>query len=99
MTDSPKLFMLLVGCKPPGRSTEQHDIFFDIGTDLKSLVPHIRDYWPEGGEKLHVDAWRQGAEGSSQTRRLRIAPGARRGSRCDEQRRLGLEIPGGLSGF
>jgi hypothetical protein len=51
--------MLLLGCKPMGRSTEQHDIFFDIGTDLKSLVQHIRDYWPEGGEKLHVDAWRQ----------------------------------------
>jgi len=58
MTDSPKLFMILLGCKPMGRSTEQHDIFFDIGTDLKSLVRHIRDYWPEGGEKLHVDAWR-----------------------------------------
>src|ERR1700761_400850 len=59
MTDSPKLFMLLLGCKPEGRFTEQHDIFFDIGTDLKSLVPHIRDYWPEGGEKLHIDAWRE----------------------------------------
>jgi hypothetical protein len=59
MTDSPKLFMLLLGCKPTGRFTEQHDIFFDIGTDLKSLVQHIRDYWPEGGEKLHIDAWRQ----------------------------------------
>lgn len=51
--------MLVLGCKPTGRFTEQHDIFFDIATDLKSLVPHIRDYWPEGGEKLHIDAWRQ----------------------------------------
>jgi len=49
--------MLLLGCKPAGRFTEQHDIFFDIGTDLKSLVQHIRDYWPDG-DKLHVDAWR-----------------------------------------
>jgi len=59
MTDCPNLFMVLLGCKPTGRFTEQHDIYFDIGTDLKSLVPHIRDYWPEGGEKLHIDAWRQ----------------------------------------
>jgi hypothetical protein len=57
MTESPQLFMLLLGCKPRGRFTEQHDIFFDIGTDLKSLEQHIRDYWPEG-DKLHVDAWR-----------------------------------------
>jgi hypothetical protein len=59
MTDCPKLFMLLLGCKPKGRFTEQHDIFFDIGPDLKSLVPHMRDYWPEASEKLHIDAWRQ----------------------------------------
>src|ERR1700678_153763 len=59
MMDCPKLFAVLLGCKPTGRFTEQHDIYFDIGTDLKSLVPHIRDYWPEGGEKLHIDAWRQ----------------------------------------
>jgi|SRR5580692_7557897 hypothetical protein len=59
MTDAPRLFMLLLGCKPGGRFTEQHDIFFGIGSDLKSLVPHIRDYWQEGGEKLHIDAWRE----------------------------------------
>jgi Domain of Unknown Function (DUF1543) len=59
MTDALRLFMLLLGCKPNDRFTEQHDIFFGIGTDLKSLVPHIRDYWREGGEKLHIDAWRE----------------------------------------
>lgn len=51
--------MLLLGCKPTGRFTEQHDIFFDIGTDLRSLVQHVRDYWPEGSDKLHIDAWRE----------------------------------------
>jgi hypothetical protein len=50
--------MLLLGCKARGRFTEQHDVFFDIGADLKSLVPHLRDFWPEGGQKLHIDAWR-----------------------------------------
>jgi hypothetical protein len=59
MTGSPKLFMLLLGCTPPGRFTEQHDIFFGIASDLKSLVPDIRDYWPEGGAKIHIDAWRE----------------------------------------
>jgi Domain of Unknown Function (DUF1543) len=59
MTDSPKLFMLLLGCKPKNRFTEQHDIFFDIGDNMKSLVPHIRDCWPDGGDKLHIDAWRE----------------------------------------
>jgi hypothetical protein len=59
MTDAPRLFMLLLGCKPEGRFTEQHDIFFTIGTSLKSLVPGIRDYWREGGGKLHIDAWRK----------------------------------------
>jgi hypothetical protein len=51
--------MLLLGCTPPGRFTEQHDILFGIASDLKSLVPDVRDYWPEGGAKIHIDAWRE----------------------------------------
>ncbi|MEP6700612.1 MAG: DUF1543 domain-containing protein, partial [Bacteroidota bacterium] len=31
----PKLFMLLIGCKPLGRNIEQHDIFFGIGETIK----------------------------------------------------------------
>lgn len=58
MSDAPKLFMVLLGCTPAGRFTEQHDIFFGIGTDLKSLVPDIQAYWP-GGHKIHIDAWRE----------------------------------------
>jgi hypothetical protein len=49
--------MMLLGCKPAARYTEQHDIYFDIGTDLKSLTDRMREFWPEG-EKLHLDAWR-----------------------------------------
>ena len=30
--------MVLLGCRPPGRFTEQHDIFFGIGNSLKELV-------------------------------------------------------------
>jgi hypothetical protein len=53
-----KLFMLLVGCKPPGRYTEQHDIFFGIGHSLAELVPDLIAFWPDSG-KLHIDAWRE----------------------------------------
>jgi hypothetical protein len=54
-----KLFMLLLGCKPKGRNTEQHDIFFGIGETLKSLVPSIIEAWPEAKGKIHIDAWRE----------------------------------------
>lgn len=48
--------MALLGCTPQGRHTEQHDIFFGIGTDLKDIVPQMEAFWP--GVKLHIDAWR-----------------------------------------
>lgn len=51
--------MLLLGCKPPGRNTEQHDIFFAVGNELKELVPAIVQFWPEAKGKLHIDAWRE----------------------------------------
>jgi len=54
-----KLFMVLLGCKPPGRHTEQHDVFFGIATALKELVPEIKEFWKEGGDKIHIDAWRE----------------------------------------
>jgi hypothetical protein len=54
-----KLFMLLLGCKPKGRFTEQHDIFFDIGSDIGSLKQHLLEFWPEADGKLHIDAWRE----------------------------------------
>ncbi len=54
-----KLYMLLLGCKPEGRYTEQHDIFFGIGTSLRDLVPEILNFWPEANGKIHIDAWRE----------------------------------------
>ena len=54
-----KLFMLLLGCTPKGRNTEQHDIFFGIAETLKDLVPAIIEAWPEAKGKIHIDAWRQ----------------------------------------
>ena len=53
-----KLFMLLLGCKPKDRHTEQHDIFFTIGKSLKDTIADINAFWPDGG-KIHIDAWRE----------------------------------------
>ncbi len=51
--------MLLLGCKPEGRHTEQHDVFFGVGTSLADLVPDILDFWPEANGRIHIDAWRE----------------------------------------
>lgn len=50
--------MVLLGCTPKGRVTEQHDVFFGIGTQLKDLIPNMKAFWPEGID-LHIDAWRE----------------------------------------
>ncbi|MDQ8006532.1 MAG: DUF1543 domain-containing protein [Pedobacter sp.] len=55
---NPKLFMILLGCKPKGRHTEQHDIFFAIANEVKELVPAINAFWPEANGKIHLDAYR-----------------------------------------
>ncbi len=57
--DQLKLYMLLLGCKPPGRHVEQHDFFFGIAGSLKELIPHINDFWPEASYRIHIDAWRE----------------------------------------
>ena len=59
--NSLKLFMILLGCKPKGRNTEQHDIFFSIGNSLKTIVPDIIHFWPGAGT-IHIDAWREVTE-------------------------------------
>jgi hypothetical protein len=55
----PKLYMLLIGATPPGRNTEQHDVFFAIGENLKSLIPDILQFWPEAKDRIHIDAFRE----------------------------------------
>lgn len=49
--------MVLLGATPPGRLTEQHDIFFGISTDVKALKPEMYAFWNNGGQ-LHIDSWR-----------------------------------------
>jgi hypothetical protein len=54
-----KLYMVLLGSKAPGRNVEQHDYFFGIAESLKELVPGIRAFWPEAGNSIHLDGWRE----------------------------------------
>lgn len=51
--------MLLLGCSPAGRNTEQHDVFFGIANSMQELVPDIIAFWPEVKGKIHLDAWRE----------------------------------------
>jgi hypothetical protein len=59
MKNKAKLYMVMIGCRPKGRFTEQHDIFFGIGNSLKKLIPQMTAFWPEAKEKFHIDAWRE----------------------------------------
>ncbi|MGK4568896.1 DUF1543 domain-containing protein [Flavobacterium sp. 3HN19-14] len=54
-----KLYMVILGATPPGRLTEQHDIFFGIGNSLSALVTEMKASWPEAKGKIHIDAWRE----------------------------------------
>lgn len=53
------LYMILVGCTPEGRNTEQHDVFFSVSDSMAGLVPELRAFWPQVGKVIHVDAWRK----------------------------------------
>lgn len=51
--------MLLLGCKPPGRNTEQHDTFFGVAENIADLKQDIINFWPEANGKIHIDTWRE----------------------------------------
>ena len=59
MVENPKLFMVLLGCIPKGRVTEQHDVFFGIAENMRELIPQMNRFWPEAKGKLHIDVWRE----------------------------------------
>lgn len=54
-----KLFYIILGATPIGRNTEQHDVFFGIAPSLKDLVQPIKDFWPEAGQRIHIDCYRE----------------------------------------
>ena len=51
--------MVLLGSKAPNRNVEQHDFFFGIAQDLQTLIPKMQAFWPEAGNTLHIDGWRE----------------------------------------
>ncbi len=79
-----KLFMLMLGCRPAGRHTEQHDIFFGIGETVKDLIPEVINFWPEAKGRIHIDAWREVTAVSSYA----ISVEARAAESADEQPKL-----------
>ena len=54
-----KLFYIILGATPPGRNTEQHDIFFGIAENLKDLIPDMKKFWIEAKGKIHIDAYKE----------------------------------------
>lgn len=54
-----KLFYVILGATPPGRNTEQHDIFFGIAPSLKDLIPDMKKFWPEANGKIHIDGYQE----------------------------------------
>jgi len=54
-----KLYMVIISCKPSGRFTEQHDVFFGIGNSLRELAPQMTAFWKEAEGNIHIDAWRE----------------------------------------
>jgi hypothetical protein len=59
MEIKPKLIMMMIGCTPKGRLTEQHDMFFTIANSIAEVKNEVMDFWPEANEKIHLDAWRE----------------------------------------
>jgi Domain of Unknown Function (DUF1543) len=52
------VIMTIIGCKPNGRHTEQHDVYIGIAENLKELVPQLKTFWPEAADNMHVDAFK-----------------------------------------
>ncbi|TPE42972.1 DUF1543 domain-containing protein [Pontibacter mangrovi] len=79
---TPKLFMLMLGCTPPGRNTEQHDIFFSLAETVKDMVPEIKAFWPEAKDKIHIDAWREVTQVNGH--RITVVPKAQAAEAADK---------------
>ena len=59
MKNNPHLYMIMLGCRPKGRLTEQHDIFFGIANSIIELIPNMKQFWPEAKGRIHIDAWQR----------------------------------------
>lgn len=79
----PKLYMLLLGSRAPGRNVEQHDFFFGIAHSLKELIPAIKKFWPEAKNNIHIDGYREvtSVDGYRVSVRLKIESSTEPGKR------------------
>lgn len=53
-----KLFQILIGCTPPGRHIEQHDIYFGIAENIVDMIPQLQQFWPEVAQTMHLDGYK-----------------------------------------
>jgi hypothetical protein len=53
------LYMVIIGCTPQGRHTEQHDVYFGIAPNMAAMLPQLQKFWPEAADNMHVDAFRK----------------------------------------
>ena len=54
-----ELYFFLIGCKPQGRNTEQHDVFITVAENPAETELQLLNFWPEANGKLHIDSWRK----------------------------------------
>lgn len=50
--------MLMLGHKPEGCHTEQHDVFFTIAENFLGTEDEVRAFKPQSSS-IHIDAWRE----------------------------------------
>jgi Domain of Unknown Function (DUF1543) len=53
------LYKVLIGCKPKGRHTEQHDVYIGISDCMANMIPQLKKFWPEAASSMHIDGFKK----------------------------------------
>lgn len=56
-TQTPSLFVVMLGGRAPGCRIELHDVAFAVGHELADTHEQLLDQWFGQARGLHVDAW------------------------------------------
>lgn len=54
-----ELYFFVIGCRPQGRNTEQHDVFLTVAESPAQTEDQLINFWPEANGKFHIDSWRK----------------------------------------